>query len=95
MIPTGAGEARNTIIVNSGDAVIVIGGSWGTLSELALAMRHGRAPVVQLGGWRLLDQNGDPVPGRRTARHLTRAGGATHGPVALRPVRSRVLVLAR
>ncbi|MEU8198554.1 TIGR00725 family protein [Microbispora amethystogenes] len=67
VIPTGAGEARNNIIVNSGDAVIVIGGSWGTLSELALAMRHGRAPVVQLGGWRLLDQRGDPVPGVRHA----------------------------
>ncbi|WP_204289093.1 TIGR00725 family protein [Microbispora amethystogenes] len=67
VIPTGVGEARNNIIVNSGDAVIVIGGSWGTLSELALAMRHGRAPVVQLGGWRLLDQQGDPVPGIRHA----------------------------
>lgn len=67
VIPTGVGEARNNIIVNSGDAVIVIGGSWGTLSELALAMRHGRAPVVQLGGWRLLDQHSDPVPGVRHA----------------------------
>ncbi|GIH71640.1 TIGR00725 family protein [Sphaerimonospora thailandensis] len=67
VIPTGAGEARNNIIVNSGDAVIVIGGSWGTLSELALAMRRGRTPVVQLGGWRLLDQHGQPVPGVRHA----------------------------
>src|SRR5262245_29018223 len=38
MIPTGMGEARNSIIVNAADAVIVVGGSWGTLSELALAM---------------------------------------------------------
>lgn len=68
VIPTGVGEARNNIIVNSADAVIVIGGSWGTLSELALAMRHGRVPVVQLGGWRLLDQHGRPVPGVRLAR---------------------------
>lgn len=45
-IPTGTGEARNNIIVNSGHAVIVVGGSWGTLSELALAMRQGRAPGV-------------------------------------------------
>lgn len=63
VIPTGIGEARNSIIVNSGDAVIVIGGSWGTLSELALAMRRGRAPVVQLGGWRILDHDGRPVAG--------------------------------
>src|SRR5919198_278138 len=34
-IPTGIGQARNAVIVNSGDAVIVIGGGWGTLSELA------------------------------------------------------------
>ena len=63
VIPTGVGEARNNIIINSGDAVIVIGGSWGTLSELALAMRHGTVPVVQLGGWRVLDHAGQPVPG--------------------------------
>jgi uncharacterized protein (TIGR00725 family) len=67
VIPTGIGEARNSVIVNSGDAVIVIGGSWGTLSELALAMRHGRAPVVQLGGWQLLDHDGRPVAGIRHA----------------------------
>lgn len=67
VIPTGVGEARNLIIVNSGDAVIVVGGSWGTLSELALAMRHGRVPVVQLGGWRILDQEGLPLPGVRHA----------------------------
>ncbi|WP_329428814.1 TIGR00725 family protein [Streptosporangium sp. NBC_01495] len=65
VIPTGVGEARNNIIVNSGDAVIVVGGSWGTLSELALAMRRGRIPVVQLGGWRLLDREGHPVAGVR------------------------------
>ncbi|MGW0073458.1 TIGR00725 family protein, partial [Streptosporangium sandarakinum] len=65
VIPTGVGEARNGIIANSGDAVIVIGGSWGTLSELALAMRHGRVPVVQLGGWRILDHEGRPVTGVR------------------------------
>ncbi|WP_371784496.1 TIGR00725 family protein [Streptosporangium subroseum] len=67
VIPTGIGEARNSVIVNSGDAVIVVGGSWGTLSELALAMRGGRAPVVQLGGWRLLDHDGRPVAGIRHA----------------------------
>ena len=35
---TGMGDARNAIIVNSADAVIAIGGSWGTLSEFALAV---------------------------------------------------------
>lgn len=60
---TNMGEARNAIIVWSADAVIAIGGSWGTLSEVALAMRRGDVPVISLGGWRILDANGDPVPG--------------------------------
>jgi uncharacterized protein (TIGR00725 family) len=66
VIPTGIGQARNVLIVNSADAVIVVGGSWGTLSELAHAMRGG-VPVVQLGGWRVLDQDGHVLPGVRHA----------------------------
>jgi uncharacterized protein (TIGR00725 family) len=62
VIATGMGQARNAAIVGSADAVIVVGGSWGTLSELAHAMRGG-GPVVQLGGWRLYDAEGRPVPG--------------------------------
>jgi uncharacterized protein (TIGR00725 family) len=68
VIPTGLGQARNAVIVNSGDAVIVIGGSWGTLSEVAFAMRAGRVPVVQLGGWQIRDVAGRPLPGPRPAR---------------------------
>jgi len=45
--------------------VIVIGGSWGTLSEVALAKRRGDVPVISLGGWRILDADGVPVPGIR------------------------------
>lgn len=67
VISTGLGEARNSVIVRSGDAVIAVGGSWGTLSEIALAVRYGAVPVVQLGGWRLLDDTGAPVPGVRQA----------------------------
>ena len=47
-IPTGLGELRNGLVVRSGDAVLAIGGSWGTLSEIALAMRTG-VPVVTVG----------------------------------------------
>lgn len=65
-IPTGMGQARNALVVASGDAVIVVGGSWGTLSELAMARRTGK-PVVQLGGWRLLDPQGHEPPGIRHA----------------------------
>ena len=62
-IATGMGQARNPVIVGSADAVIVVGGSWGTLSELAHAMRRGTVPVVQLGGWQIYDAGGRPVPG--------------------------------
>ena len=60
---TNMGEARNAIIVWSADSVIVVGGSWGTLSELALAKRRGGVPVISLGGWQILDSDGRPVPG--------------------------------
>ncbi|MGL5808703.1 MAG: TIGR00725 family protein [Nocardioides sp.] len=60
---TNMGEARNAIIVWSADAVIAVGGSWGTLSEVALAKRRGGVPVIVLGGWRILDADGQPVPG--------------------------------
>ncbi|MDH2391160.1 TIGR00725 family protein [Streptomyces sp. HNM0663] len=60
---TGMGEARNAAIVASADAVISVGGSWGTLSEIALAGRRGEIPVVCLTGWRVTDQTGNPVPG--------------------------------
>ena len=62
-IVTNMGEARNAIIVWSADAIIVIGGSWGTLSELALAKCRGGIPVISLGGWQLLTKDGQPVPG--------------------------------
>ena len=54
-LPTGLGELRNGLVVRASDAVIAIGGSWGTLSEIALAMRTG-VPVVALLGWDLPSQ---------------------------------------
>lgn len=49
VVVTGIGHARNLAVAASGDAVIAVGGSWGTLSEIALALRLGR-PVVALEG---------------------------------------------
>jgi uncharacterized protein (TIGR00725 family) len=49
-LATGLGQLRNGLIVNAADAVIAIGGGWGTLSEIALAMRTGK-PVVALRTW--------------------------------------------
>jgi uncharacterized protein (TIGR00725 family) len=60
---TNLGEARNAVLVWSADAVIAIGGSWGTLSEIALAKRRGGIPVVCLDGWRLSDSEGNAIGG--------------------------------
>ena len=51
-VPTGLGEMRNALIVRAADAVIAVGGGWGTLSEIALACRAGK-PVIGLGTWDL------------------------------------------
>jgi uncharacterized protein (TIGR00725 family) len=59
-IPTGLGELRNALIVRSADGVIAVGGSWGTMSEIALAMRAG-TPVVCIKGWNINDHSGSPV----------------------------------
>jgi uncharacterized protein (TIGR00725 family) len=53
VIPTGMGVARNILVVRSADAVILVGGGAGTLSEAAYAWQLGK-PVIALarsGGW--------------------------------------------
>ncbi len=57
-IPTGMGEARNTIIINTAVVFIAIGLGFGTLSEIAFALRQGKT-VVGLGSW---DVHPDIVP---------------------------------
>jgi uncharacterized protein (TIGR00725 family) len=53
VVVTGVGHARNLAVVASGDAVIAVGGRWGTLAEIGFAHVLGR-PVVILGpGWDL------------------------------------------
>jgi uncharacterized protein (TIGR00725 family) len=49
-IPTGLGEARNALVVRAADALIAIGGGYGTLSEIAFALKAGKR-VVGLGTW--------------------------------------------
>ena len=51
-IPTGMGEGRNIIVVRASEAVVAVGGSYGTLSEMAFALKLG-VPVVGLRTWRL------------------------------------------
>ena len=61
-IPTGLGEARNALVVAAASAVVAIGGEYGTLSEIALALRSGR-PVVGLRTWTLTRPDGEADTG--------------------------------
>ena len=58
-VATGMGEARNAIVARTADAIIAVGGEFGTLSEIALALKMGK-PVVGIDTWELSRQ------GRRT-----------------------------
>lgn len=51
-VVTGLGEARNVIVVRSSDALVAVGGGYGTLSEIAYALKLG-VPVVGLNTWEL------------------------------------------
>jgi uncharacterized protein (TIGR00725 family) len=51
-IPTGLGHARNAVVVASGASIIAVGGGFGTLSEVALALKMGKT-VVHVGSWEL------------------------------------------
>ncbi len=68
-IVTNMGVARNTVIILSAAAVIAVDGSYGTLSEIAIALNSGR-PVVGLETWHIM-----PGSGVEDDR-IMRAGGA-------------------
>jgi uncharacterized protein (TIGR00725 family) len=53
VVVTGIGHARNLAVVASGDAVIAVGGSWGTLAEIGFARRLGRPVVILEPGWEI------------------------------------------
>jgi uncharacterized protein (TIGR00725 family) len=60
-IATGLGQARNTLVIGAADGVIAVGGSWGTLNEVALAHRTNK-PTVCLAGWTVHDSDGELIP---------------------------------
>ena len=60
VVVTGIGHGRNLAVVASGDAVIVVGGRYGTLAEIGFALTLGRPVVVLEPGWQ--------VEGTRRAR---------------------------
>jgi uncharacterized protein (TIGR00725 family) len=61
-IVTSLGEARNCIVVRTARALIAVGGEYGTLSEIAFALKFG-IPVIGLGTWQI-------ARGKKTARIL-------------------------
>jgi uncharacterized protein (TIGR00725 family) len=60
-IVTGLGEARNAVLMRTAQVVIAVGGEYGTLSEIAFALKFGR-PVVGIGTWRAVSDAGSPLP---------------------------------
>ena len=82
-VATGMGEARNAIVARTADVLVAVAGEFGTLSEIALALRLGK-PVVGLSTWELA-RAGRPVPA------IVPAAGATEAAelaLAQRTVRS-------
>jgi uncharacterized protein (TIGR00725 family) len=61
-LATGIGELRNGLIVRTCDAAVAVGGAYGTLSEIGLALAQG-VPVVGLGTWQIdgVEHREDPV----------------------------------
>jgi uncharacterized protein (TIGR00725 family) len=53
VVVTGLGHMRNYAVAASGDAVIAVGGRWGTLAEIAFAKLLGRPVVILEPGWQL------------------------------------------
>jgi uncharacterized protein (TIGR00725 family) len=71
-IPTGLGQGRNLLVVRAAAVVVAVGGSWGTLAEMALARRAG-IPVVRLHGWVVHGPPADDIVAVETAEDAVRA----------------------
>jgi uncharacterized protein (TIGR00725 family) len=63
VVVTGIGHGRNLAVAASGQAVIAVGGSWGTLAEIGFARRLGRPVVILEPGW---DVEGDGIERARS-----------------------------
>jgi hypothetical protein len=78
VVVTGIGHARNLAVVASGEAVIAVGGSWGTLAEIGFARRLGRPVVVLEPGWKIegegVERAATPEEAVTLAISLARAG---------------------
>jgi len=85
ILPTAMGYARNTLVALAGEVVIAVGGSTGTLSEIAQALNFGRQVVVVTG----VDGIGEKIPsvfnvdGRKVKLHMASAEEAVEVAVKL------------
>ncbi len=70
VVVTGIGHARNLAVAASGDAVIAVGGSWGTLAEIGFAKRLGRPVVVLEPGLRVEGVETAATPAEAVERAL-------------------------
>ncbi len=73
-LPTGLGELRNGLLIRAADAVIAVGGAYGTLSEIALALRAG-VPVIGLNTWEIEGVERVKSATEAVTRSLERAAG--------------------
>jgi len=74
-LATGLGELRNGLVARAADAVIAIGGAYGTLSEIALALKAGK-PVVGVGSWPIDGVSAVGDAEEAVAAALTARGGS-------------------
>ncbi len=75
-LATGLGELRNGLLVRAADAMIAIGGAYGTLSEVALALKT-EVPVVGLWTWAIdgVVPAASPIEATELALRLANTGG--------------------
>jgi uncharacterized protein (TIGR00725 family) len=73
VVVTGIGHARNLAVVASGEAVIAIGGRWGTLAEIGFARTLGRPVVILEPGWQVEGVERAATPEEAVARALSLA----------------------
>jgi uncharacterized protein (TIGR00725 family) len=74
-VATGMGELRNGLIVRTSDVVVAVGGAFGTLSEVALALKAG-VPVVGLATWDISGVRAVESAAEAASLALALAGGA-------------------
>jgi uncharacterized protein (TIGR00725 family) len=75
VVVTGIGHARNLAVVASGDAVVAVGGSWGTLAEIAFASRLERFVVILEPGWAVEGVPRAATPAEAVELALRASGG--------------------